>query len=144
MRKSEEQRHKWRTQRDRAQSRFIKIIGGAKRLVDPTADDIDKVRDYWKKRILAGEIAVNTANKNIGRVAAMFRESGEEKKLKLPDLFARSQIKGGEDKKRMPFDIDYVQNVLLADGVMDGSTGTSLTGRPRRSETSQKRKSAAL
>lgn len=120
MRKSEEQRHKWRVQRDRAQSIFIKIIGGDKRLVDLTADDVDKVRDYWKKRILAGEVAVNTANKNIGRVAAMFRAISEEKKLKLQDLFARTQIKGGEDKKRVPFDIDYVQNVLLADGVMDG------------------------
>jgi len=120
MRKSGEQRHKWRVQRDRAQSMFIEIIGGNKRLVDLTAEDVDQVRDHWKKRILAGEVAVNTANKNIGRVAAMFREIGEEKKLKLPDLFARSQIKGGEDKKRVPFDIDYVQNVLLADGVMDG------------------------
>lgn len=120
MRKSEEQRHKWRVQRDRAQCMFIEIIGGDKRLVDLTADDVDTVRDYWKKRILAGEIAVNTANKNIGRVAAMFREISEERKLKLEDLFARSQIKGGEDKKRVPFEIAYVQNVLLADGVMDG------------------------
>jgi len=120
MRKSEEQRHKWRVQRDRALSMFIEIIGGDRRLIDLTADDVDKVRDYWKKRILDGEVAVNTANKNIGRVAAMFREIGEEKKLKLEDLFARSQIKGGEDKKRVPFEVDYVQNVLLADGVMDG------------------------
>ena len=65
-------------------------------------------------------MAVDTANKNIGRVAAMFREICDEKKLKLEDLFARSHIKGGEDKQRAPFDPQYVQDVLLADGVMDG------------------------
>lgn len=106
MRKSEEQRYKWRVQRARALSQFIKIIGGDRRLVELTSDDVDKVRDHWKKRILKGDIAVNTANKDIGRVAAMFREIGEEKKLKLEDVFRRSRIRGGEDKKRVPFEID--------------------------------------
>jgi integrase len=120
MRKSPEQNAKWRGQRGRALSGFIDIIGGDKRIVELTADDVEQFKDFWKKRVLDGEVAVDTANKNIGRVAAMVREISEEKKLKLEDLFARSHIKGGEDKQRAAFDPRYVQDVLLADGVMDG------------------------
>jgi len=120
VRKSIEQRRKWRTQRDRALSMFLNIIGGDKQLVELTTDEVDKLRSYWKRRILDGEVAIETANKNIGLIAAMFRAISEEKKLKLEDVFARTQFKGGEDGKRASFEVQYVQNVLLAEGTMDG------------------------
>jgi integrase len=120
MRKSPEQRQKWRRLRDLAVTTFINVIGGDKKLVDLTTDDVDKLRDHWKNRILAREVEIDTANKNIGQIAAMFREVNDEKRLKLDDVFARSRIKGGEKKKRVAFNIQYVQDILLADGTMDG------------------------
>jgi len=91
---SPEQIHKWRQFRDYAVTTFIDIIGGDKKLVDLTSDDVDKVRDHWIKLILVGQVTIDTANKYIGQVAAMFREINYQKKLRLEDPFARSHIDG--------------------------------------------------
>ena len=46
MRKSPEQREKWRGQRDRALAKFIDVIGGDKRIVELTAEDVDRFTDH--------------------------------------------------------------------------------------------------
>lgn len=117
--KSPEQRRKWRATRDRAVARFVKIVGDRK-LVDLTVDDVEAYRDYWKQRVLREEVEPDTANKYIERIAAMYREISRERRLRLPDVFTEMKIKGGEEESRPPFETAYVQNVLLADGVMDG------------------------
>lgn len=118
--KSPEQRRKWRNVRDLALASFLETIGGDKPFVELTEGDAAAYREMWKNRVLEGEVEIDTANKNIGRVAAMVRAVNEDKKLKLPDVFEGTRLKGGEDRQRVAYDVKYVQDVLLADGVMDG------------------------
>lgn len=119
-RKSAEQRRRWRNQRDQMLERFVNLIGGDKLVEALTVDDVRVYRDALKGEVLQDEMDVNTANKNIGTVAAMFRAVVEEEKLKVSDPFVGMRLKGGEKKKRTPYVIEFIQNVLLKDGVMDG------------------------
>ncbi|HEX2842053.1 tyrosine-type recombinase/integrase [Hyphomicrobium sp.] len=118
--KSADQWRRWRNQRDQMLERFLKLIGGDKLVEALTVDDVRGYRDALKGDVLKDRMDVNTANKNIGTVAAMFRAVVEEEKLKVTDPFVGMRLKGGEKKQRTPFVIEFVQNVLLKDGVMDG------------------------
>ena len=117
--KSPRQLERWRTTRQRALNVFVKIVGKGKLVHALSHDDTYALRDCWNKRVLAGEVQVDTANKQIGYVAAMFREIRDHERLKIEDIFQRKFIKGGEQKQRAAFDIEHVQNVLLAPGAMD-------------------------
>ena len=120
MKKSPGQLRRWRSTRERALNVFIELVGKAKLITELTQDDAFNLRDYWNKRVLAKEILIDTANKQIGYVAAMFREINDFDRLKLEDIFARKAIRGGEKRQRLAFSIEHVQNVLLAPGAMDG------------------------
>lgn len=119
-RKSPEQLEKWRVPRENGVDLFLKVIKGDKPVASLTSDDATSFLDHWNARVLAGEVEIETANKNIGRIAAMVREVCRFKKLRVQDVFAQTRIKGGTKKSRVAFDAGYVQDVLLADGAMDG------------------------
>lgn len=119
-RKSPEQLEKWRVPRETSVKLFVTVLGEDKPVASLTNDDAMALVDHWQKRVLSGEVEIDTANKNIGRVAAMVREVSRYKKLKLSDVFADTRIKGGQKKKRVPFDQKFVQDVLLAEGALDG------------------------
>lgn len=120
MKKSPGQLRRWRTTREAALAVFVSLVGKEKLVSELTHDDAYDLRDYWNKRVLAKEVQIDTANKQIGYVAAMVREVNDFERLKLDDIFARKTIRGGEKKQRLGFSIAHVQDVLLAPGAMDG------------------------
>ncbi len=120
MKKSPGQLRRWRTTRQRALTVFVEIVGENKLMADLTQDDAYSLRDHWNKRVLTKEILIDTANKQIGYVAAMFREINDFERLKLEDIFARKTIRGGQKRQRAAFSIEHVQDVLLAPGALDG------------------------
>lgn len=120
MKKSVGQLKRWRTTREAALRVFVTIVGEDKLVSELTHDDAYDLRDYWNKRALANEVLIDTANKQIGYVAAMVREVNDFERLKMDDIFARKLIRGGEKRQRKAFSVEHVQNVLLAPGAMDG------------------------
>ncbi len=119
LKKSPGQLRRWRKTRETALKVFVKLVGKHKLMRELTEDDAFNLRDYWNKRVLAGEVEIDTANKQIGYVAAMFREINVFERLKLADIFHRKIIKGAEKRQRAAFSVGHVQDVLLAAGAMD-------------------------
>lgn len=119
LKKSAGQLRRWRQTRETALKVFVKVVGKQKLLRELSEDDAYNLRDYWNKRVLAGQVLIDSANKQIGYVAAMFREINEFDRLKLADIFHGKMIKGAEKRQRPPFSVDHVQDVLLAAGAMD-------------------------
>lgn len=120
MKKSERQLDRWRTTRKTALKAFTGLVGEEKFVEDLTHDDAYALLEFWKERVLAGEVLIDTANKQIGYVASMFREIKEYERLKMEDVFHRKVIRGGEKRQRRAFGVEHVQKVLLAAGAMDG------------------------
>lgn len=118
--KSPEQLKRWRTTRSTALSVFLGVIGKKASIEELTHEDGFAFRDHWNKRILAGEVQIDSANKQISYVAAMYREVRNFERISVDDIFQGKVIKGGESRQRRPFSIEHVQNVLLAPGAMDG------------------------
>ncbi|MCC7253041.1 tyrosine-type recombinase/integrase [Hyphomicrobium sp.] len=119
LRKSPAQMKRWRTTRETALGVLVGIAGKSKLVRELTHDDAFALRDYWNKRVLAGEVLIDSANKQIGYVAAMFREINDFQRLKMEDIFHRKTIRGGEKRQRESMDAEHIQNVLLAPGAMD-------------------------
>ena len=71
---------------------------------------------------MAGEVQIGTANKCIGHVSTMFRAINESKQLNLPPIFERVRIRDGKENQRVAFAPVFVQQRILADGVLMTST----------------------
>ena len=115
--KSDYQRHRWRSVRDYALKTFIDIVGGDRPLKDVNRQDVLAVRDHWQKRILNENIAVNTGNKNIGRVAGLFNIVNDMQQLGLPRIFEGVHIKGDEGRQRVKYETAFIQDHFLAEGL---------------------------
>ena len=120
MKKSSEQLKRWRITRSTALNVFLGVIGRKTLIEELTHEDGFALRDHWNKRVLAGEVQIASGNKQIGYVAAMYREVRNFERIAVDDIFQGKIIKGGQTRQRRPFSIEYVQEVLLAPGAMDG------------------------
>ncbi|MBS0232552.1 MAG: integrase [Proteobacteria bacterium] len=118
--RSKVQQHRWDVTRKTAVDAFIGMLGADKQMSALTYDDVMTVNNHLQKRIAAGEIVHDTANKCISRVAALFRDINRKKQLKLTDCFAATRIEGGRSKKRPAFPIRHVQEKILSPGMLDG------------------------
>lgn len=117
--KSPRQLHRWRTHNDTAVSVFTEVLGGDRPLVSLTRHDALLLRKHWQDRVVAGEIAIDTANKNIGRVAGMLRSVNDSKMLGIAAIFDKTVIRGAKLNQRIPYHVEFVQDRILADGVFD-------------------------
>jgi integrase len=118
-RKSKNQFTKWRVERRSALRQFMKVIGGDRPLQRLTRSDARAYRSYLVRRTSRGAIEVNTANKYLGRIAAMYRAIGEFRQLDLPDIFDRINIPGGgSPKARVAFDAEFVRTTMFRSGAL--------------------------
>ena len=115
--KSERQRKKWRVPKDTALTTFMDVIGGDRPINALTRTDTLAFRSFWQERIVSGEVAIDTANKSIGRISSMYRTINENRQLGLAAIFENLRIGGGKDKQRVAFAAEFVQERILADGV---------------------------
>jgi hypothetical protein len=112
--KSANQRKRWRTPKETAVSTFIEVVRGDRSMSAVTRVDVLSFRQHLQDCIVAGEIAIDTANKIIGHVAGMFGTINDVNQLGLPALFAKARISGGRDTQRVAFDPAFVQEQILA------------------------------
>jgi len=116
--KSERQRKKWRVPRELA-IRVLAEAVGDRPLASLTRADALKLRTHWQDRVVAGEVAIRTANKIMGHAATMFRAINETRQLNLPPIFERVRIGGGKMGQRLAFAPAFVQSRILAEGMFD-------------------------
>jgi integrase len=116
--KSDRQKKKWRMQRDTAISVFVDVIGGDRPLAKLTRENVLELRRYWQDRIVEKKAEVDTANKMVGRIGAMYRMVSEVKMLGLPAIFDKVAIRGAKGKQRVPYPPDFVQAMILAEGAL--------------------------
>lgn len=115
--KSDHQKHKWRVQYTSSLDAFVQLLGPERTLKSLTRLDALALRNHWQQRIVNGDVQIDTGNKNIGRVARMFRTVNESDMLGLAPIFDKIQIPGAKETQRVAYDPAFLQDSWLADGV---------------------------
>ncbi|WP_439542586.1 tyrosine-type recombinase/integrase [Hyphomicrobium sp.] len=117
---SEGQRKRWRMNKARAIKVAISVLGD-KSLLQLTRDDGIAFRRFFQKRIVNREIAINSANIEMGHFTKMLRTVEIESQLGIPvEAFASLYIEGGERQQRSPFERGFIQGKILAESALDG------------------------
>lgn len=110
----------WEANKKRALRVAIEVLGD-KAARDLTRDDGVALRKAYQKRVIAREIAIRTANAEMSHFIKMLRVVEMEARLGIPvAAFEDLRIEGGKSNQRPPFDTDFIQNKLLAEGALDG------------------------
>ena len=112
---SPDQVRKWTNAKKRAVEILIERIGN-KALDELSRDDALAYADWWEDRVITEGIGAGTANKNISHIGGMIRAVNKRHDLRLDAVFAGTRIEGGRDGQRKPFDLDFIKNVILANG----------------------------
>jgi hypothetical protein len=87
--KSERQRKRWRTPKETTLATFVEAVGGDRPMSTLSRTDVLSFRQRLQDRVVAGEIAIDTANKIIGHVAGMFCAINDVNQYGLPNVFAK-------------------------------------------------------
>jgi len=115
---SPDQIRKWKNPKLRAIKNLIEVIGD-KTLTRITRADALDFRTWWQDRVLAGEVDVGTANKDIGHLNRMFREIERTDRLGLQPVFSELRIQGEKDASRIPYPPAFIQERILKEGALD-------------------------
>lgn len=116
---SADQLRKWRNPKKRAIANLITVVGNKPLAQITRADALDFQR-WWQDRVVAEDVAIETANKDIGHLNKMFGRVERSHRLGLGSIFAQLRIEGGTTGQRVAFDPDFVRGRLLAEGALDG------------------------
>ncbi|WP_334150750.1 integrase [Hyphomicrobium sp.] len=117
---SPNQVRRWRWCVKRAIANVVSVIGD-KSVLDLTREDGIAVRRSFQKRILEGEIVINSANIEMGRFRKILRVVKMERQIDIPlSAFDDLRIDGGDKRHRPPFETDFIQSAILAEGALGG------------------------
>jgi integrase len=119
---SPDQLRKWTNAKKRAVEILVEQKGD-KALHELTRDDALSYVEWWEDRIFSGEVNAGTANKNISHIGGMIRAVTKRLQLRHDNVFAGTRIDGGRDGSRRPFDLDFIRNVILAEGQLADLNG---------------------
>lgn len=98
---------------------LVDLIGD-KPVIELTQDDGIDYSEWWRERVVAGEINAKSANKSMGMLSRMLKDMSIRRRLNLPEIFKGLRLRGETENTRSPFDPAFIQNVLLGDGALDG------------------------
>ncbi|CFX45838.1 Integrase [Candidatus Filomicrobium marinum] len=116
---SPDQLKRWRNPKNRAVNDLIKIVGD-KNVTALTRADALAFRDHWRERVINGKAEIGTANKQFGHIGKMLRTLENAQQIGIPlDVFAKLRLEGEKTVPRAPFDPEFIQEVILADGALD-------------------------
>lgn len=119
--KSEYQIRKWKNPRERALKNFIRCVGN-KAGADLTREDMLKYQEWQISRLEDGKAVSNTVNKEIVFVKTIIETVSDNLKLKLDiqHLFRKLILTKDDAKRRLPFETDYINNILLNEQNLSG------------------------
>ena len=75
---------------------------------------------YSMEDLLKENVAVKTANKDIGQLSRTLKDVSIRRRLKIPAIFKGLRLRGETERSRVPFETEFIQNKLLATGALDG------------------------
>jgi integrase len=116
---SPEQLRIWRTARMRAAAQFVERVGD-KLVTEVTEDDGLDYVEWWRGRVIKGDAVPKTANRDIGQLSRMLKDVSVRRRLKIPDIFKGLKLRGETERSRVPYDLGFIQDQLLATGALDG------------------------
>jgi integrase len=108
----------WRNGRMRAVENFLSVVGD-KPVSELTEDDGIDYADWWRERVLKENVAVKTANKDIGQLSRMLKDVSIRRCIKIPAIFRGLRLRGATERSRVPFETEFIQDELLATGALD-------------------------
>ncbi len=111
--KNNDQVRRWRNPRIKAVNNLIKVIGGDKRLDALSRKDALAFRDWWMERLREDGLTANSANKDIGHLSQIVKTVSDGLRLGLDNPFTGLRIAGSRSGRRLAFEPEYVQEVLL-------------------------------
>ncbi len=114
MHKSPNQLRKYKAPRIKAVNNLIAVIGNRK-LTELTRDHIVAFRAWWIERIETHKMSAGSANKDFIHVKSIVEAVNEHLKLGLdtPHLFRKITLQDRFTQARMPFDTNFIRDVLL-------------------------------
>jgi integrase len=107
----------WRNSRMRAVENFVSVVGD-KQVNEVTVDDAIDYADWWRDRITRKNVAVKSANKDIGQLSRMLKDISIRRRLNIPDIFHGLRLRGQIERSRMPFEAEFIQEKLLTTGAL--------------------------
>jgi integrase len=108
----------WRNGRIRAVAQFVKVVRD-KPIADLTHADAIEYSEWWRRRVVADEVAAKSANKDMGQLSRMLKDISIRRRLNLPDIFKGLHLRGETDKSRQPYEPTFIRSHFLA-GALDG------------------------
>lgn len=109
----------WRGSRQRVVNELVAITGN-KPVTELTHEDGLDYSEWYRERVIAGDVKANSANKSMGMLSRMLKELSIRKRLNIPEIFRGLRLKSGAANVRAPFETAFIQNRLLAPGALDG------------------------
>lgn len=79
-------------------------------------------RDWWLERLQEEDLKVGTADKDFTHIKGVLRAVVEGKRINTDLPFAHLRIVGvtDEEKRRLPFSVDWIQDRILAPDALSG------------------------
>lgn len=109
----------WRNGRIRAVERFVGVVGD-KLVTEVNHDDGIAYVEWWRDRVVNDEVEPKTANKDIGQLSRMLKDVSTRRRLNIPNIFKDLRLRGEKEKPRLPFENEFIQEKLLAEGALAG------------------------
>jgi integrase len=116
--KNEHQKKIWRSVRDCAVQNLIEVVGN-KDIKSLTRDDGKRFRAWWAEKIMADDLTTEGARKDVNALRVMIRDVCEDNELADLEPFHKIKFKGSGGS-REPFAINFVRDVILKPGALDG------------------------
>lgn len=117
--KSADQMRKWKNPRKKAIKTFIKVVGD-KAISEITADDMLDFRAWWLDRIENEGLTPGSANKDLIHLGDVLKTVNKMKRLNLVLPLSDLSFKEGEAEQRPPFSDTWINQKILAPGVLNG------------------------
>jgi short chain dehydrogenase len=96
----------WRNSRIRAVENFVSVVDD-KPVNELTVDDAIDYSEWWRDRVINADVAVKSANKDIGELSRMLKDISIRRRLNIPEIFKGLRLRGPTERSRMPFDTEF-------------------------------------
>lgn len=105
---------KWENPRKKAIRNFVDCVGD-KPIQELTRDDALMFRDWWIERVRNGEVVCATANKDFKHIKNIISTVADNLRIEinLEHVFKNLLLDEDDSTTRLPFETDYILNVLL-------------------------------
>lgn len=110
--KSKDQLRRHKAPRLKATRNFIKVVGD-KPLDQITTRDLFDFRQWWQRRVTAGEVEPATANKDMVYLMAMWKPVARDAQIMLKINTDGVMFDEGKKKTRPPFSPAWIKDKLL-------------------------------